>query len=106
MGMAANMVAVLLQMGQKRLITPNTFIMIHEVSQIAVGKLSEIIDAAKFGSRIQERLRSILADRSTLSVPQIKTRWSRKDWSLDAGEAVKLGFADGIVETNHLGGRS
>jgi ATP-dependent protease ClpP protease subunit len=60
MGMAANMAAILLQMGKKRLVTPNTFILIHEVSQIAVGKLSEIIDAAMFGSRIQERLLSIL----------------------------------------------
>ena len=97
-GMAASMGAILLQAGSLRLITPNAYLMVHEVANVAAGKLSELVDEVKFAERVQDRLVTILAERSNLSKQQIKRRWQRKDWWMDAEDAVKNGFVDGIAE--------
>lgn len=95
-GMAASMGGVLLQAGDKRIVGRNAHVLIHEVSSVGFGKLSEMEDEVKFCKRLQERLLDILADRSTMSKRQIRTKWKRKDWWLDAKETVSLGFADEI----------
>ena len=95
-GMAASMGGILLQAGDRRLIGQNAHMLIHEVSTLNFGKISEIEDELKFTKRLQDRCLDILADRSTLSKAQIKTRWARKDWWLSADETIKFGFADEI----------
>lgn len=95
-GMAASMGGVLLQAGDERIVGRNSHVLIHEVSSLGMGKLSEMEDELKFTKRLQERLLDILAERSTMTKAQIKTKWSRKDWWLDADETVKYGFADRI----------
>lgn len=95
-GMAASMGGVLLQAGQERVIGRNAHVLIHEVSSMNIGKTSEMEDELKFVLRLQERLLDILAERSSLTKTQIKTRWKRKDWWLSSEECVELGFADRI----------
>jgi ATP-dependent Clp endopeptidase proteolytic subunit ClpP len=95
-GMAASMGGVLLQSGHERVMGKNSYMLIHEVSSIGYGKISEMEDELKYIKRLQDRLLDILAERSTLSKAQISTRWKRKDWWLSAEDAVKLGFADRI----------
>lgn len=95
-GIAASMGGILLQIGDERVVGPNSHMLIHEVSSGSMGKLSEIEDEVKFYKRLQDRCLEILAARSSLSKNQIKTRWARKDWWLSAEEAVKYGFADRI----------
>ena len=97
-GMAASMGAVLLQAGSTRLVTPSTWVLIHEISSVAAGRLSEMIDEAKWTERVQTRLLDILAEKSTMSKAAIKRKWMRKDWWLNAEETVRLGFADAIAE--------
>ena len=94
LGRAASMGAVLLQAGDRRLIGENAFMLVHEVSHLSAGKVSELEDNVDFTRRLQKRLLAILASRSTLSDAQIARRWARKEWWLDASEAVELGFAD------------
>lgn len=96
-GMAASMGAVLLQAGATRLITPNAFLMVHEVSVEIGGKMSEIIDETKFATRMQDRLLDLLAERATIARSTIKRKWKRTDWWMDADEAISLGFADGLA---------
>ncbi|HEX7166332.1 MAG TPA: Clp protease ClpP [Acidimicrobiales bacterium] len=97
LGRAASMGAVLLQSGDRRVIGANAFLLVHEVSNTSVGKVSEMEDGVEFTRRLQKRLQAILAERSTLSELQIARRWTRKEWWLDADEAVALGFADEIL---------
>ena len=94
LGRAASMGAVLLQSGDRRVIGSNAFLMLHEVSNGASGKVSEIEESVELSKRLQKRLLAILAERSTLTVAQIQRKWSRRDWWLDAEETVLLGFAD------------
>lgn len=95
-GMAASMGGILLQAGTHRVASPNAQMLIHEISSMAFGKFSEIQDEVAFSKRLQERLLTILSERSTLSAAQIKTRWTRKDWWLDADRMLYFGFIDAI----------
>lgn len=95
-GWAASMGSILLQSGDKRIVGKNADILIHEISSVNVGKLSEMEDEMKFLNKLSERALDIYAARSNLTKAQIKRRWKRKDWWLDAKEAVALGFADEI----------
>lgn len=95
-GYAASMGGILLQAGDERLIGKNAYVLIHEVSSGAIGKVSELEDEFKFTKRLQERLVCILAERSTLNESEIKKRWRRKDWWISSDEATELGFADRI----------
>lgn len=97
LGRAASMGAVLLQAGDTRVVGENAFLLVHEVSHHSVGKVSELEDGVEFTRRLQKRLLAILADRSTLTDKEIQRRWARKEWWLDAGEAVELGLADHLL---------
>lgn len=96
-GMVASMGAILLQAGGTRQTTPNTYLMVHEISSVGVGRLSEILDEAKFSAKVQDRLLDILCERATISRTLVKRRWARKDWWLDASAAIEAGFVDEIV---------
>lgn len=97
LGRAASMGAVLLQAGSRRVIGRNAFLLIHEVSHHSVGKVSEMEDSVGFTKRLQKRLLAILSERSTLNEREIQRRWARKEWWLDAEEAVALGLADELL---------
>ena len=97
LGRAASMGAVLLQAGTTRVVGRNAFLLVHEVSNSSAGKVSEMEDGVAFTRRLQKRLLAILSERSTLDVAQIQRRWARKEWWVDAEEAVALGFADEIL---------
>ena len=95
-GYAASMAGIILQGGTVRSMTADSYLMIHEVSTVAIGKVSELTDEAKLVNRLQDRCFDKLADRSKLSAKQIRTKVSRKDWWLDAQEALANGFIDEI----------
>ena len=97
LGRAASMGAVLLQAGDRRVVGANAFLLIHEVSNSSAGKMSELEDGVEFTRRLQKRLQTILAERSNLTEAQISRRWVRKEWWLDAEEALTLGFADAVL---------
>lgn len=73
-GMAASMGGILLQAGNERVVGANSHMLIHEISSIGVGKMSELEDEIKFLKRLQDRSLNILAERSNLSKSQIKTQ--------------------------------
>lgn len=93
-GRVASMGAVLLQAGDHRVVGANAFLMLHEVSAGSSGRVSEMEESVDLSKRLQRRLLAILAERSTLSVASISRRWIRRDWWLDADDAIALGFAD------------
>ena len=95
LGMTASMAGIIFQAGRKRIISPNATFLIHEVQVHGLsGNRSELEDVTKQVQRLNTRLYSILSERSTLSVEEIDKNAQRKDWEIDADEAVKLGFAD------------
>lgn len=104
-GYAASMGGILLQAGTKRVMGKEAYILIHEVSTWAAGKVGEIEDEYLFLKKISERVVNIFAERAkeagragTASHPitaaQIRKNWNRTDWWLDSAEALKLGIVD------------
>jgi len=95
-GYAASMGGVLLQAGDVRTMGRESYILIHEVQAAAMGTMGEIEDEVEFLKKIQTRILSIFAERSKLSVTQLRNRWKRKNWWLDSDEALKLGIVDEV----------
>ena len=98
-GRCSSMAAVLLSGGTKgkRYITPNSEVMIHEVSSFSCGKIGEIKVSYEHSNTLNERLMKILADNTGKSIKQIKKDTLLKDKWFNAEEAVKYGLVDKIV---------
>lgn len=96
LGMAASMAGVLLQAGTTRVVGPNSWMLIHEVSAGALGTTSEMEDAVNFTKRLQSQMLDLLSERATVTRATIARRWKKTDWWLNAEEMVQYGFADEI----------
>lgn len=96
LGMAASMGAILMQAGDERVMGPTSFFMIHEIAGQLEGNSSQIEDQRKQLDRLENKALEILSSRSSLSKRTIQTRWKRRDWVMDAEEAVANGFADRV----------
>lgn len=97
-GYAASMGAVLLQAGDHRTMTPNAYLMLHEVSAGALGSLSEMEERIAFNRRLNGNLLDILAERSAYTAEEISDMWRKTDCWLSATEALEQGFIDEIVD--------
>jgi ATP-dependent protease ClpP protease subunit len=106
-GMAASMAGILLQAGDHRVMGRECWVLIHEVSTLAMGKIGEIEDEVAFVKRIQERVLDIFASRcreaaqrGTASKPltkaMIRRRWRRRDWWLSSDECLRFGLVDEV----------
>lgn len=97
-GMAASMAGILLQAGDKRTMSAESYILIHEVSTVTGGKIGDIEDEVELIKKIQSRVLDIFAERSggKISKTTLQRRWRRKDWWVDSTEALKLGLVDEV----------
>lgn len=97
-GYAASMAGILLQAADERVIGPESYLMIHEVSSFAQGKIGELKDEIKFLDKISERVAALFVERSNKKMTLIKFKkaWERQDWWLTSKEAYDLGFVDRI----------
>lgn len=113
-GMAASMAGILLQAGDVRVMGRESYLLIHEVSFGAGGKIGEVEDEVKFVKKIQNRVLDIFADKAARALIGNGTRdqdydvvfrerrrlfarnWERKDWWMDSVEALELGLIDEV----------
>lgn len=97
-GYAASMAGILLQSADVRRIGAESYLMIHEISTFAQGKIGELKDEMKFLDRISARVADIFVTRTEgkISMEDFQKGWHRADWWLDSKQAVELGFADEI----------
>ena len=103
LGMAASMAGILLQAGDVRVMGKEAWMLIHEVSFGAGGKIGEVEDAVEWVKKVQKRVLDIFAKRTAgskapapLTARQIAVRWKRKDWWLGSDECLKFGFVDEV----------
>jgi ATP-dependent Clp endopeptidase proteolytic subunit ClpP len=102
MGYAASMAAVLLQAGTVRVAAKQSWILLHEASMGAIGKLADVEDRVEWIRRICDRFLDIFSERASQATGKdkarvkayIKKNWSRKDFWLASDEALKLGIVD------------
>ena len=97
MGMAASMAAIVLQAATERVMGRETWMLMHEVSFGAKGKIGEVEDYTTWVNMAQERIINILIERSNLTKAKIRAGWKRKDWWIDSNECLRLGLVDKVV---------
>lgn len=99
MGAVASMAAVLLQVGDDRVMDARSKMLLHEGSWTVQGTFTagEQDDLRAFRDMLLNDILDILAEKSALSKRQLQNRWKRKDWWMTADEAVKFGFADRVT---------
>lgn len=106
-GYAASMAGILLQAGDNRWMGRECYILIHEVSFGAGGKIGEVEDEVKFIKKIQNRVLDIFAARcqqagkngtakKPMTKAQLTSKWERKDWWLESSEALMWGLVDEV----------
>jgi Vilmaviridae head maturation protease len=102
LGMAASMAGILLQAGDKRVMGRESWVLIHEASFFAGGKIGEVEDTVTWVKKVQERIIKIFVERAQaantatkpLTAAQIKKQWTRTDWWISSDEALQLGLVD------------
>jgi ATP-dependent Clp endopeptidase proteolytic subunit ClpP len=98
LGYAASMAGILLQAADVRVMAKGSWLLIHEVSFSAGGKISEVEDEYKFGLRLKEQAAQIFVERSggKLTREALELMWNRKDCWLDPDESLRLGLIDEV----------
>ncbi|MBF0400676.1 MAG: ATP-dependent Clp endopeptidase proteolytic subunit ClpP [Magnetococcales bacterium] len=98
-GQASSMGAVLLAAGakNKRLLLPNSRVMIHQPLGGFSGQSTEIQIQAREIARMRERLNEILAHHTGQTLRRI-SRDTERDFFLTATEACSYGLADKTIE--------
>ena len=101
-GRCASMAAVLLSGGTKgkRYITPNSEVMIHEVSSFNMGKVGELKIDYEHTNTLNERIIKLLAENTGKTVKQVRHDIQLKDRWFNAEEALKYGLGDKILTKN------
>lgn len=109
-GMAASMAGILLQAGDVRAMTEQSWLMIHQASYGAVGSHYKVEDTVKWVERIQERIVEIFVSRAKgsdaarpITKATIKRNWNRKDWWITSNEALDCGLIDRINSSLTIG---
>ena len=97
-GMAASMAGILLQAGDERWMSQQSWLLIHKASFGAMGSMDDVEDRVKWVKRIEKRIVDIFVSRSDgkLSASKIRRNWDRRDWWLTAEQALDLGLIDEI----------
>lgn len=96
-GFCASMASVIFQAGTKRQIERASTLLIHDISSGTQGDVWSLQDTAAWMTVVNGDLHAILASRSNLSVEEIAERAKRRDWTLNAEQAVELGLADEVI---------
>lgn len=99
-GKCASMASILLINGTKgkRCLLPNAEVMIHEVSSISIGKVTEMQEKLDHSKTLNERLYRIMASKTNRTIKQIKKDTFNKDKWISSNQALKYGFIDRILE--------
>jgi ATP-dependent protease ClpP protease subunit len=94
-GVCASAATLIALSGTKRLILPNSFVLIHQLSTIMWGTHEQFKDEMTLQSKAMERLILFYTQRSKLDADAIRHMLTHDTW-LDAAQCVEFGFADQI----------
>lgn len=104
LGRCSSMAAILLSGGTKgkRYITPNSEVMIHEVSTFNGGKIGDVKISYEHSNALNERIIKILAENTGKDIDQIRQDIQQKDKWFNSDEALEYGLVDKLLTKNSL----
>lgn len=100
MGQASSAGAVIAAAGNKRLMTETSRIMIHELSGVYFGTLTNVKEAIQQGEKEHLKALKILSKASGKSTDDLQKLIKKTDKFLDAKAAKKLGLVQEIVKSD------
>lgn len=110
-GIAASMAGILLQAGDERVMSTESWMLIHETQFGAMGSFGEVEDRVKWIERVQSRILDIFAGRAAesnaakpITRKELERNWRRTDWWIPSDEALKFGLIDSVDSTLKVGG--
>jgi len=101
LGLVASMGTVIMQAGTRRVATPNTQFLVHQLS-MTIGyfkseEVNQLKDRAGEAERLNNVVMGIIAKRSGIDLEDLKNRCSKKDLWMDSAGAMKLG-TNGLID--------
>ena len=97
MGYAMSMAVAVLQAADERVMSPNSFLLIHEISHESENmSLSQHKDNVKHSTMMQNKMFGLLEARSSMTARKLKAKAARTDWLIDSKEALSVGLVDRI----------
>ena len=102
-GLAASAASVIAMAGDEVLVSPVSMIMVHNPSTVAIGDTAEMQKAIEMLSEVKASIINAYQAKTGLSRNKLSKLMDEETW-MDAGKAVELGFADGVIERDDLYG--
>lgn len=102
-GIAASAASVIAMAGTKVLISPVGMLMIHNPATLAWGDSGEMQKAIEMLGSVKDSIINAYEIKTGLSRTKLSHMMDAETW-MDAGKAVELGFADGILARAELTG--
>jgi len=103
-GLAASMAGIILMAGTERTAAKYSQLLIHRMSFGAVGSAYEVEDTVEWVRKMEDTVLDLFVDSSRdedgkpgITKNQLKKKWDRKDWILNAEESLKYRFIDRIT---------
>lgn len=96
-GMCMSMGVPIMQAADIRRSTEHTRFLLHQMSYGAMGSHDSVRDRVQESDRLVAILDGILVERSNLTLDKLHSLTERKDYVLDASEALAHGLIDEIV---------
>lgn len=87
---------IILQAADKRIVSQNCILMVHDGQDQIMGSPEDVVNWAKFGKLLTNKMYKIYADSSDKSIKYWEKKCQR-DYILTADEALKEGLADEII---------
>lgn len=100
-GIAASAASVIAMAGDTVLVSPVSMIMIHNPATIAMGDHNEMQKAIEMLDSVKDSIINAYALKTGLSHNKLAELMENETW-MDAREAVKLKFADGVISRDAL----
>ena len=100
-GLAASAASVIAMAGDEVLVSPVSMIMIHNPSTVAMGDSAEMQKAIDLLSEVKDSIINAYQAKTGLSRNKLSKLMDDETW-MDAGKAVELHFADGMIERDEL----
>ena len=95
-GTVASMGVNLLLAGDKRFVTANTHLLVHQFSASVGGKRQDILDYMKHFDHMQDQIVSFISKRTKLDDKEVNDLLKSESW-LTAKDALDKGFCDSLI---------
>lgn len=95
-GIAASAASVIAMAGDEVLVSPVSMLMIHNPATMAMGDVYEMKKAAAMLAEVKESIINAYERKTGLVRTKISKLMDDETW-MDAGKAIELGFADGLM---------